>query len=99
MRNRSDAPMSITARRVVTEPRERGEFKYFVHPSNPEVIAGMAYVCPCGCGGKGTIRFDTVHDNGWAWDGNVEKPTLSPSVKQVTCGWHGWLRNGRWDSV
>jgi len=35
----------------------------------------------------------------WRWDGNLEKPTLSPSilVKAVpgwNDGWHGWLRDG-----
>ena len=29
----------------------------------------------------------------WEWDGNREKPTLSPSI--WTHGhWHGWVRNG-----
>lgn len=31
--------------------------------------------------------------DGWQWDGNVETPTLKPSVH--TFGhWHGWVRNG-----
>lgn len=31
--------------------------------------------------------------DGWGWDGNREKPTLTPSVH--TFGhWHGWVRNG-----
>lgn len=30
---------------------------------------------------------------GWEWDGNYERPTLSPSV--WTHGhWHGWVRGG-----
>lgn len=29
----------------------------------------------------------------WEWDGNREKPTLTPSIH--THGhWHGWVRNG-----
>lgn len=37
----------------------------------------------------------------WQWDGNVEKPTLSPSIG---CGvrpnfdWHGYLRAGRFEA-
>lgn len=34
----------------------------------------------------------------WDWNGDLEKPTLSPSIFHVKgysgCGWHGWLRNG-----
>lgn len=30
----------------------------------------------------------------WGWDGNVEKPTLSPSLL-VPGVWHGYLRAGR----
>ena len=43
--------------------------------------------------------------NNWAhdgpvkgWDGNIEKPTLSPSIQVLQdgkpTGWHGWLRAG-----
>ena len=30
----------------------------------------------------------------WGWDGNVEKPTLQPSINWVGC-WHGHLVAGR----
>lgn len=29
----------------------------------------------------------------WTWDGNVEKPTLKPSIHR-TGHWHGHLQNG-----
>lgn len=33
----------------------------------------------------------------WEFDGNRERPTLSPSVHHADgCGWHGYLRNGVW---
>lgn len=32
----------------------------------------------------------------WAWDGNREAPTITPSINcEKVCGWHGWLRAGR----
>lgn len=34
-----------------------------------------------------------VDSEGWQWDGNVEKPTLKPSV-HVHGHWHGWIRGG-----
>lgn len=30
----------------------------------------------------------------WAWDGNKEKPTLTPSINVIGV-WHGWLRAGK----
>ena len=29
----------------------------------------------------------------WDWDGNRERPTITPSVNCKDC-WHGWIRNG-----
>lgn len=34
----------------------------------------------------------------WGFDGNLEKPTLTPSVHHVG-HWHGWVRAGRMVSV
>lgn len=30
----------------------------------------------------------------WGWDGNEDKPTLTPSIHCIG-SWHGWLRAGR----
>ncbi len=30
----------------------------------------------------------------WDWDGNEDKPTLTPSINAVG-SWHGWVRAGR----
>jgi hypothetical protein len=63
---------------------------------------GMIYTCPCGCGHQGSLMFRPVpaqyppHPS-WEWDGNMDAPTLSPSVHHVG-HWHGWLRNGIWES-
>ena len=32
-------------------------------------------------------------DRVWGWDGNEEKPTLTPSIHDVG-HWHGFLRSG-----
>lgn len=41
----------------------------------------------------------------WQWNGDLNQPSLSPSVKVTGFDagvraerWHGWLRNGRWES-
>lgn len=33
----------------------------------------------------------------WEWDGNSDKPTLSPSINAQGI-WHGWVRAGRMES-
>lgn len=65
---------------------------------NRDEIAGLGFRCPCGCGREGYLPLDrdSKHPS-WSWDGNLEKPTLTPSVLQIGgCQWHGWLRNGEW---
>lgn len=37
---------------------------------------GIGFWCP-GCDGLHNI---TVKQNGWQWDGNVDAPTISPSI-------------------
>ena len=33
----------------------------------------------------------------WQWDGNEDKPTLTPSIN-AEGSWHGWVRSGRMES-
>ncbi len=78
-----------------------GAFEYY--RSGERYPAGMIYCCPCGCGRAGTLRFRPRADPGpsWQWDGDIEKPTLTPSVHdnpQGTTHWHGWLTAGVWKS-
>lgn len=66
----------------------------------------FSFACPkhrrrCGSliiAGKTTLKHDPQGQNGgiaqWAWDGNREKPTFSPSVNCGSC-WHGFIENGR----
>ena len=38
----------------------------------------------------------------WLWDGNYEKPTLTPSLDSTDasgCGWHGFLTAGAWQGM
>lgn len=48
----------------------------------------------------GVVTIPVVGNNAWTWDGNREKPTLSPSI--LIRGkpgepdlWHGFLRDGK----
>jgi hypothetical protein len=65
----------------------------------------LTYMCPCGCGDPGTLPIvyppNTARDtHTWGWDGNMERPTLDPSIRRtVKCKFHGWLRVGVWSSA
>lgn len=92
------------------ERHERGEAKpgewQFFGRVSLEGIHGLNYVCPCGCGRLGALRFRTAPDAqspSWEWDGDELAPTLKPSVHSRIdrggCGWHGYLTAGVWESV
>lgn len=66
-----------------------------------ERINQMLIGCPCGCG---DLRCVDIYQNGekppspsWLWDGNKEKPTLTPSIDFRVAHkshWHGFLKIG-----
>lgn len=75
--------------------KKPGEFSYMTKPTGD--ICGMSL---CGPDGEyGRIYFEN-HPNAadrqtWKWDGNLESPTLHPSVDMSHYGgWHGWLKSG-----
>lgn len=47
-------------------------------------------MCSVNLGGRG----HDIPDKNWNWDGNVDQPTLHPSVNCNGC-WHGWINQGR----
>lgn len=60
----------------------------------------MWYVCPCGCGSVGCIHvgINTKPENvggraTWNWNGDKNKPTLTPSIDHKN-NWHGFLTDG-----
>ena len=53
------------------------------------------------CDGECTVPLSTTgtktyKDGGkrWAWDGNEQHPTISPSISCDLCGWHKTIVNG-----
>lgn len=76
-----------------------GAFEYFQEQGK---TAGMVYICPCGCKAQGALDFKPARSPSWKWDGNIDEPTLYPSVHHIIAGvthWHGWLKKGMWVSV
>lgn len=75
-----------------------GAFEYYSYQDH--FPAGLIYCCPCGCGRLGALHFRPGSVDGgasWEWNGNIEAPTLLPSVHHVG-HWHGYLTDGVWIS-
>lgn len=83
------------------EPQNPGEYQFMPNDS-ADYIAGIIFMCPCGCGEEGRIRFSNPSDPEreenyptWTWNGDKDNPSLTPSIdRKNTCGWHGYLTNG-----
>lgn len=85
-------------------PVPAGAFEYFdFHGPN----GGILFGCPCGCGEMKTVSFRSERRPVWQWDGNRERPTLTPSINilqfddagaQVGEHWHGFLTAGEFKS-
>jgi hypothetical protein len=59
------------------------------------------YTCPCGCGRQAPLvvgnGFKPHEGPSWNWNGSLDSATLHPSVHHQG-HWHGWLKNGVWES-
>ena len=60
----------------------------------------LLIICP-GCTAPTFLCFEASHADHhpvWAWDGDVERPTLLPAIHHRAdhggCGWHGHLTRG-----
>ena len=85
-------------------PVPPGAFEYFSF-LGPD--GGILFGCPCGCGEMKSVSFRSERRPVWNWDGNREKPTLTPSInilqldqagKQIGEHWHGFLTDGEFRS-
>lgn len=65
----------------------------------PGATAHMLFVCPKGqrcavlMGPQPVPRSKPEDCYTWGWDGNLDRPTLTPSINCVPpgCGWHGHI--------
>lgn len=55
----------------------------------------ILFVDPYGVWHDLPVTIGTKVDRAWLWDGNVETPTVQPSVRHVDPeGWHGFITAG-----
>jgi hypothetical protein len=60
----------------------------------------MIFECPwTGQDCRIALRPNQTLANGasWSWDGNREAPTINPSINCGGCGWHGFVRGGKFE--
>lgn len=87
-------------------PVPAGTFEFY---DGPGPDAGILFGCPCGCGQMKAVAFRSHNDRRplWAWDGNRESPTLTPSIliyqmndagEKTGEHWHGFLTAGEFRS-
>ena len=87
--------MEVQASRVESwdDLHNPGDFM-FTHNQAGE-ICGMIEQCPCGCGAVGALDFGQKRSPRWNWNGDKDKPTLTPSIRRTAgCMWHGYLTDG-----
>lgn len=67
---------------------------------NPQGISAIEFRCPVAKNGKNNqcqipVTLGPAENGKWHWDGNMEAPTLSPSIGcDHRCGWHGHIVKG-----
>jgi len=83
-----------------------GSFKWIRTADADQSIIGMQYLCPCGCGTVGEIRFvrpgEALRSPTYLWDGNRQLPTVEPALAHIVAGeihWSGMLRHGDWIGI
>ena len=59
------------------------------HPTHLRLRVPDA-LCTLALRGKGT----QANGESWAWNDDLEKPTLQQSIAKEGGGWHGWLKHG-----
>lgn len=92
-------PVTLTVVPEIVKDTAPGAIQYWGQDS--DAPTGFHFKCPCGCKAVGGVRLSGA--GAWEWNGDKEKPTVSPSVllydRDMSSHWHGWLRNGIWESV
>jgi hypothetical protein len=78
-------------------------------PEGYQATAHILFVCPNGKRCSVLLGPTVVNRSSddrlcvWAWDGNLERPTITPSINCLAekngkptggCGWHGFIING-----
>jgi hypothetical protein len=80
---------------VDDHPDLPGAIEFRSYGGTPDVVAGVAFRCPCGCGREGYLPVEPEAAKRWDFNGDRARPTTTPSIQFVGgCAWHGYLTDG-----
>ncbi len=90
-------PISLNGNKMAPD-----EFGYVLHEGMGYTPEGVNEIrMPCrggkfdGCVVRVTLGPADEKDARWHWDGNMDEPTVTPSIGcDRRCGWHGTLTKG-----
>ena len=58
------------------------------YPDKPDLTGQMLHMwCP-GCQELHAVELDPKNSPCWTWDGNIDAPTINPSIKVDGVQWH-----------
>ena len=87
--------MEVQAHRVADYSECRYPGNFFLSPPSADGIRRLSFLCPCGCGMLCGINVGPADGaKVWAWNGDEEKPTATPSININMGHWHGYLTDG-----
>lgn len=104
-------PMHVDNRKEWPPGTPEGSFEISTNglQGRPSVVGHIEFICPqrrhCAVflGKQFEAKRNDQECNVWAWDGNQEKPSITPSINCIKekdgkptggCGWHGFITNG-----
>jgi hypothetical protein len=96
MRRAPETVAAVRSNNLFNEGTPDGAYTAFVGMSRFHCI------CPCGCKQHMNLPVylegqEKPAQSAWIWNGDVEKPTLNPSIRDLAhCRFHGFLRDGVW---
>lgn len=74
-----------------TAPQDVHRFAFVCRRSKPAAAGDKPTFCSLNLRGRG----HDVENKSWTWDGNIDRPTLAPSINcQNDQCWHGYIENG-----
>lgn len=73
----------IPGRRVAdwASLKDKGDF-VVIDPGHPDFHTTrtiIAFICPC-CGDKNFVPLKPSDPEGWDWNGDYDRPTITPSI-------------------
>lgn len=86
----------------IDELKSPGDIQ-FAKLSQEEEASGMYYICPCGCSKMGYLpfmggKYSTNIEPQWNFNKDENCPSITPSILDKRCGYHGYLTNGNFEA-